>query len=209
MPIYHTKLIASNDYKYKNDKKINTNLFNDNSYFLNKKIIKECSENVNLIKRYCNLEAIKYSAILNQWLNEGKDYKNLKEKVLSIIKANKYNNEDIIKKYKYLLQTCEDIIKIITDNSTVIYSQIFITNVKAGSEMLLGSIILLITDFISHKLINCNIENKEKPYIYNKINVIIKSIDSISTRIDNEDLSDKYIFSSQILKDSIGIDDNK
>lgn len=90
-------------------------LVKDCSIFVTEEMISECSNNIDLIRQQALLEGAKFDLMLNNYVNEGKDYKGLKKELKAIMKANKMSDEELKTGKKGILHSCKRAVQIILD----------------------------------------------------------------------------------------------
>ena len=125
--------------------------------FVSENMILECGGSHDLIRQAAILEGAKLNLILQNFLDEGDDYKGLKRELKTIIKANDLSDKELQTSGRKFLHICKRIVQIVCDINGLIKvvngAYIVTISLIAGSiPMLLGSILGFVIGFIINRL---------------------------------------------------------
>lgn len=157
------------------------NFIKNCNIFVTDDLIQECYGNEYLIKQSALLEGAKIDMALNNFIEEGKDYKNLKKDLKEIISANNMDEKELNGNFRKFMHICKRIVQVLLDINLVIGSAINTANIgifaAAGNPaLLIGTIIGFVTGFIINRLLRyaadtIEFENivKDSQYIVNEL----------------------------------------
>ena len=191
--------------------------------FVTEEIIEECLGNKELVGMTVLTEGARLNAILDSLFPEGKDYKNIKENLNKVIKANDLSDEELRTKSKGFFNICKRILQALLDfelaASAVIYgaksgqvaaagvvATILTSNPATASiaMMTLVSLALVyIVNFIINRLLRFVIGKVELKAAINDTKEIIEQLKKMSNETKNEKLKEKYQTSIEKLEKAI------
>lgn len=178
----------------------------DCAIFLTDSIISECSNNKALIREACLLEGAKFDMMLNNWLEEGEDYRGLKAELRTIMDAYNMNEKDLRSRENGILYACKRIIQILEDiNIPFATIELFGMTVASGFNpaVLLGGIVGLIVGWLINRLIRYSVDNLEYKGLTKDCKDISKKLRNMANDTKDKALAAKYRSSAEKLDKAV------
>ena len=149
----------------------------DCSLFITESMVDEYNGNSNLIRKAAILEGAKMDLAMENWFEEGEDYKDLKAEVQKIVDANDMDDSKLRSKGKRFMHICKRILQIVID-AMVAYDAAYCIGFTLGTFGL-GlpiAVIAFVISFIINRLFRLLYDTIEFNTIKKDAQTIVKDL---------------------------------